>query len=100
MVDSAYFTCLGVTAVCALLAPIYTRRVLFGKATPKDSFILITASVIGFACSLPFGKTHEMPWLPLVAGCYFAVVILTGILLGISEILQALKSRDREGRRD
>jgi len=80
MGDIGYFACLGVSILCAIAVPIACKDCV--TANTRSALIAAVAgvgSVLGFVCSLPFGGTREMPWLPYIAGAYFGGIALTAL---------------------
>ena len=86
MGDVGYFACLGVSVLCAIAVPIACRDCITGKG--RSALIAAVAglgSALGFVCSLPFGGTREMPWLPYIAGSYFGGIVLTALFYRAQE---------------
>jgi hypothetical protein len=78
MSDASYFACLGASIVAAMVVPIAIRR---GIKCPESSATMSVFAgfnaAIGFVCSLPFGRTIEMPWFPYVAAVYFGGLMIS-----------------------
>lgn len=98
MSDVGYFVCGGVVLLSAIVAPFAARGVLRSQIRFWSSVALALAVVLGFVCSLPSGGTLEMPWLPLIAGTYFAAVVLTTVLYGMSIIIEKVGDNRENGK--
>jgi len=85
MRDEFYFACLAVVIISAIATPICAQR-LFARAaaSPRSALICGMTIVLGFACSLPFGGTREMPWLSWLAGIYFGSAALGIVFYGVA----------------
>lgn len=83
--DSVYELCLALTIVCAVLAPLGLSRLFSGRfSRARWSMVSAFAVTTGTTCSLPFGRTSELPWLPWIAAIYFPGVLLTAVLFRLA----------------
>ena len=89
MSDTGFFICLGITAACAVIAPLGIRKALHRETTHRLvwSALPAFAAAVGFACSLPFQYTQELPFLPLIAGGYFAGILATVLVYAAATIV-------------
>jgi hypothetical protein len=78
MSDELYFACLAASIVAAIVVPIAIK---WGIQRPESSVTMAVCAgfgaAMGFVCSLPFGRTIELPWYPYVAGVYFGGLMLS-----------------------
>ncbi len=77
MSDAFYFICLGISIASAFVVPIAIGRGIRHPETSRNMSAWSGFGVaVGFVCSLPFGRTVELPWYPYVAGAYFGGFLL------------------------
>ena len=95
MSDQVYLTCLAITVISALAYPVCCAKLL-RSGDKQYAVIAVIAATLGFSCSLPFQRTQEMPWLPEVAGAYFAAVSVCVILYNLSNLSRANNQRKRD----
>jgi hypothetical protein len=78
MSDNFYFLCLGISIGSAIIVPMAFQQAV---RRPEGSGVMALCAgfgiSLGFACSLPFGRTNEMPWYPYVAAVYFGGLALS-----------------------
>jgi hypothetical protein len=86
MSDIEYFACLGITILSGVIAVVAAHSIIKEKGSCGWSTALAVSCCIGFISALPWGKTQEMPWLPLVAGAFFTAVALSTVLCCLCKI--------------
>jgi hypothetical protein len=83
--DGMYFLCLGLSLFAAVGYP----WLAWQGVSRRNAVLSVTAAIVGplgFLCTLPFGRTLEMPWYPWLAGIYFAAVTLSILFIALGRL--------------
>lgn len=96
MNDMGYFGCLLLAGVCALTAVFAASALVRARGRHGSAIALAVSSAAGFISTLPFGRTMEMPWLPVVASAYFGTIVLAVILCCLCQIREQTRSKKTE----
>ena len=90
MSDWFYVLCAFNTVLFLIVAPLTARRFLRGPERQLPALCLPLLCSAGFTFSLPLGRVQA--WVPLLAGFYFATVIVVTIRFTLGRLLDRLET--------
>jgi hypothetical protein len=94
MSDIGYFTCLVISIIFAVVALVALQYIIRGRGAYGWSIALAFSCSFGFVFTLPFRSTREIYRLPMIAGAFFAGVVLSAVLCCLCRIMsQSVFSR-------